>query len=600
MIFKIPIEKFNTATSYKKRDCYSQLEEYINGDNTNVCTLYGLRRTGKSTMMFQAMNDIGLEHCGYILCEDGDNYGSLCQKLDEYISQGKKAVFIDEITKLSNFITSSASLADYYSGSGTKIIITGTDSLGLNLVTCGELHNRVELIHTTYISYGEFSRLIEKTDIDDFIHYAGVLSHEDKESNREFFDRKSASRYIDSAISNNITNTFFKDKLPASFAHKYDKLVGLQNRNMLIPTITAIVEMYSGIITKDAIDAYFGQEAYFNADISSALQLLGKHNIFIDKENFHDDFEGQIVSAINSRRAVNDTVEPEAVSQIVDYLYDLELIVSIPLVRHNDTDNAKRRGREFQYESTEYIYQAGIKYCQAKAIIEVIKNSNDIDLSPAEREILCQKIEDDVKGQILEISIYNDLLKLLDNNKYDIFKMDFTGDKDGEIDIVIRDKQNKEYYCFEVKHSKQIDEHQQINLSYSPFKEIMDRNYGTRKFSAVIYRGDTISPNENEIAYLNVERFLSLLYLSPEPTIDQIIQDCLDSNKQIEINKINKPKGPSSGISSELQNLVENLSEFGNNIKKGVSETVAKEKERVQYSFEHIAKQIKHSFELSR
>ena len=87
MIFEIPIEKFNTATSYKKRDCYSQLEEYINGDNTNVCTLYGLRRTGKSTMMFQAMNDIGLEHCGYILCEDGDNYGSLCQKLLQILLQ---------------------------------------------------------------------------------------------------------------------------------------------------------------------------------------------------------------------------------------------------------------------------------------------------------------------------------------------------------------------------------------------------------------------------------------------------------------------------------------------------------------------------------
>lgn len=599
MIFEIPIQKYNTANAYKKRDCYSQLEEYINNDNTNVCILYGLRRTGKSTMMFQAMKDIGPYNCGYILCEDGDSYGKLCQKLNEYISQGKKAVFVDEITKLSDFITSSASLADYYSGSGTKIIITGTDSLGLNLVTCGELHNRVEPIHTTFISYGEFSRLIEKTDIDDFIHYAGVLSHEDKECDREFFDKKSASRYIDSAISSNITNTFFKDRLPSSFAHKYDKLVGLHNRNMLIPTITAIVEMYSGIITKDVIDAYFGQEKYFNADISSALQILGKHNVFIGKENFNDDFEGQIVSAINSRRDINDTVEPETVSQIIDYLYELELIISIPMIRHNDSDSAKRRGKEYQYESTEYIYQAGIKYCQAKAIIDILKTSNDIDLSPAEREILCQKLEEDVKGQILEITVFNDSMKFLDNKKYDIFKMDFTGDKSGEIDIIIYDKQNKEYYCFEVKHSKQIDERQQSNLSYRPFQDIMDKNFGTRKFSAVLYRGETVSPNKNGIAYLNVEKFLSLLYSTPEPAVEKIIEDCLHLNKQIEDN-VNKPKGPSSGIASDTKSQIDLWHDFGKEVNKNIKKIVLEEKARVQYSFEHIVKQIEHSFGLSR
>lgn len=90
MICETPIKKYNEANLYKKRDCYSQLEEYINNNNTNVCVLYGLRRTGKSTMMFQAMKDIGLDNSGYILCEDGDSYGKICQKLNEYITQEKK------------------------------------------------------------------------------------------------------------------------------------------------------------------------------------------------------------------------------------------------------------------------------------------------------------------------------------------------------------------------------------------------------------------------------------------------------------------------------------------------------------------------------
>ena len=59
-------EKFNTnilvggalismvrgVEKWKRRFCYSQLEKYLRSDETDrVCILYGLRRTGKTTMM---------------------------------------------------------------------------------------------------------------------------------------------------------------------------------------------------------------------------------------------------------------------------------------------------------------------------------------------------------------------------------------------------------------------------------------------------------------------------------------------------------------------------------------------------------------------
>lgn len=600
MIFDIPQKKYDEANTYKTRDCYDDLSDYINNSSTKVCVLYGLRRTGKSTMMFQAMNAIGLENVGYILCEDGDNYGELRKKINEYISENKKVVFIDEITKLSNFITSSASLADYYSGTGTKIVITGTDSLGLNLVKSGELYDRTEGIHTTYISYGEFSKLICNTDIDDFIHYAGVLSHEERESDRSFFNRETASRYIDSAISNNITNTFFRSRLPSSFTCKYDKLIGLHNRNILVPTITAIVEMYSGLITKDVLDAYFNQKPYFNADLSSALQLLEKHDLFIDRQKFGDNFEGQIAAAINSRRDIKDYVEPEAVSQIIDYLYDLELIVSIPIVRHNDNENAIKRGREYLYSTNEYIYQAGIKYCQAKAVIELIKKSNDIDLSPAEKEMLCQKLDEDVKGQILEVSVFHDTTRFLNKDRYDVFKMSFTGSKDGEIDMVIYDKQEKTHYCFEIKHSEQIDEGQQENLVYEPFQKITSDNYGTRKMNVVLYRGETNIHPTNEVVYLNAGDFLSELYRSQGISISNIIDNCIGKHHQNNKNNIDKPNSPSDKLSLDTERTVKSLSDFAKNVKQNVSEIISKEKKRVTSSFEYIVKRVEHGLGMSR
>ena len=59
---------------YKKRFLYSQLYDYINKKmspelNSKVCCLYGMRRTGKTVMMHQAMREINnyektlLLHC---------------------------------------------------------------------------------------------------------------------------------------------------------------------------------------------------------------------------------------------------------------------------------------------------------------------------------------------------------------------------------------------------------------------------------------------------------------------------------------------------------------------------------------------------------
>ena len=545
MIFNVPIKKYEEANSYQKRDCFKQLDEYLNNNSTKVCTLYGLRRTGKTTMMFQAMKDTGLENCGYILCEKGDTYKELCTKLDEYIKAGKKAVFIDEITKISNFLYTSASLADYYSGMGCKIIITGTDSLGLNLAARGELYDRVINIHTTYLSYGEFSKLTGMNDCDDFIHYAGVLSHESDVKMREFYDRSTASHYIDTAISDNITNTFFNKNLPQEFIHKFNKLIGLHNENILIPVITCIVEMYSGIITRDTLNAYFKQLS-LNMDISSALDLLERHGVFINRDDFDDNFEAQIAFALNQKR-YNVYIDEDTVNQIKEYLYDLELMVKIPLIRYS-SNNLKK---PYTYETEEYIYQAGMKYCQAKNIIDIIKNNNDLNMSPIEKNSLCTKIEEDIKGQILEVNIFNDIQNLLNSDRYDAFKWQFTGSRDGEIDIVIQDKINKFYYCFEVKHSDKIEPQQQKNLVFKPYLDILSANYGLMKDAIVLYRGDT-TILENGIEYINADDFLTEMYKSNDKNLDKIISSCIKKGIQnSDVSLKNKQKSKNMYIIEE-------------------------------------------------
>ena len=43
----------------KKRDCFSQLQKYVYGNSYGkVCLLYGLRRTGKTTLLFQTISEM--------------------------------------------------------------------------------------------------------------------------------------------------------------------------------------------------------------------------------------------------------------------------------------------------------------------------------------------------------------------------------------------------------------------------------------------------------------------------------------------------------------------------------------------------------------
>ena len=44
---------FDDIGDLKRRDCYGILESYVRGNEKKVCILYGLRRTGKTTMIGQ-------------------------------------------------------------------------------------------------------------------------------------------------------------------------------------------------------------------------------------------------------------------------------------------------------------------------------------------------------------------------------------------------------------------------------------------------------------------------------------------------------------------------------------------------------------------
>ena len=222
------------AEGYRHRDCYHQLRRYVFGKpDGRVCILYGLRRTGKTTMLCQLMlemPDEELSKTAYMKIRVSDTMASVNRDMKRLHGLGIRTVLVDEATLMRDFIDSAALLSDVYAAMGMKIVMSGTDSLGFRLAMDQELYDRAIAIPTTYIPFSEHSRLLGIRDVDDYIEFggtlrAGELNFEDPELrvvDASFRDDESTRRYIDTSISRNIQNSLRNYNGGGHFRHLLD------------------------------------------------------------------------------------------------------------------------------------------------------------------------------------------------------------------------------------------------------------------------------------------------------------------------------------------------------------------------------------------
>ena len=110
-----------SVAKFDKRDCFRNLERFIKESyDGKICILYGLRRTGKTTLLFQMISELPVEQTAYIKAQTTDNMSLLRKDLDKLFKLGYKYVFIDEITLLADFINNAAVLSDIFGMMGMK------------------------------------------------------------------------------------------------------------------------------------------------------------------------------------------------------------------------------------------------------------------------------------------------------------------------------------------------------------------------------------------------------------------------------------------------------------------------------------------------
>ena len=494
-----------TASQYERRDCFSKIQNFLKTPAADkVCLVFGLRRTGKTTLLKQlvlAMNEEEQKSAIYIKASTENTIEELNADLKLANKLKYKYVLIDEITLIEKFIDNAALLSDVYAVQGMKIVLSGTDSLGFWFAQNEELYDRAVTIHTTFVPFREYSRLLKIDDIDEYIRYGGTLkagetNFEDSDANAfnaSFRTDESTRRYIDTAIAQNIQHSLkCYDR-----GNHFRNLIDLYKKDELTNAINRIIEDMNQAFTVDVITRDFK-----SSDLGSAKDLLRREKDETKRTDFLDTFDAsdvtkKLMEILKIRNKERQTIEIEDVhiQEITEYLKALDLL-EIVYTENIPISNKKQERIIFT--------QSGMRFCQAQVLVYSLMQDEVFGSLTGElRDIITEKILEDVRGRMLEDIVFLETKRTY-GSKRNVFKLKFAS---GEFDMVIQDKTKKHCEIFEIKHSEEpfpaqyrhINDEEKISLTEAQFGKVVRR--------CVLYRGKS-EMLENGVEYKNVEEFL--------------------------------------------------------------------------------------------
>lgn len=484
-----------SVEGYKKRECFSTLQEYLESNITDkVFVLCGLRRTGKTTLIRQAigeMSDEQFDQAAFIQADSSCTLAQMNKTLQDLESAGYRYVFIDEVTLMEDFIEGAALFSDIYAASGMKLVLSGTDSLGFIFTEDESLYDRCIMLHTTFIPYREFDRVLGFQDIDDYIRYGGTMSISGKryQSASTFSSAQTAGEYVDSAIAHNIQHSLRNYQ----YGDHFRALRELYDSNELTNAIQRIVEDINHAFTLDVLTRRFHSHDLrvsannLRHDRSAPSDILDQ----VDTDEITDKLRA-LLSIMNPEERTVELTDTHRV-QIKEYLHLLDLVVDMPAVQINNYNSKSERT---------IITQPGMRYAQTQALIgRLLQDDAFRSYSLQERTMAAQRIMSEVMGRMMEDIVLLETQTARPDTQ--VFPLQFAV---GEFDMVVFDQESQSCEIYEIKHSTEIVPQQTRHLLDQKKCDDTAFRFGEIKRKGVIYRGPATMVDE--IEYINVEDYL--------------------------------------------------------------------------------------------
>ena len=470
--------------NYKKRECIQMLRDYIFKDIADkVFILYGLRRTGKTTLIRQIILELSesdFNKAAFIQITSKDSLSDIDEDLRLLEKNGYKYVFLDEVTLMEDFIEGASLFSDIYASSGMKILLSGTDSLGFAFSKEEQLYDRCIMLHTTFIPYREFENVLGIYGIDEYIRYGGTMSLGGINYNvsTPFSNIKDTEEYINTSIAKNIQHSL---KMYQYGGH-FRQLLDLYEKGELTNVINRVVEDMNHRFTKSVVERITA-----NNLLGDRVDSLNLDKVTLGIKNMLD---------ILNKEEQSVDISDVHMTQIKEYLAILDLIKEIDLEYLPEVN---------QKSKIIVVTQPGLRYAQAEAIVEnLLLDEKFQELDIQKRTRILERLLSEIRGRMMEDIILLET-KLAKKDKH-VFKLQFPI---GEFDMVVQDPKTLSCEIYEIKYSKERACEQYRHINDEEKCAMTTHRYGNITGRYVIYRGE--NTEMDTIQYLNVEDYLKSL-----------------------------------------------------------------------------------------
>ncbi len=470
--------------NYKKKECIQMLRDYIFKDiDDKVFILYGLRRTGKTTLIRQIILELSesdFNKAAFIQVTSKDSLSDIDEDLRLLEKNGYKYVFLDEVTMMEDFIEGSALFSDIYASSGMKIVLSATDSLGFTFSKEEQLYDRCIMLHTTFIPYREFENVLGIYGIDEYIRYGGTMSLGGINYNAStpFSNIKDTEEYINTSIAKNIQHSL---KMYQYGGH-FRQLLDLYEKGELTNVINRVVEDMNHRFTKSVVERITA-----NNLLGDRVDSLNLDKVTLGIKNMLD---------ILNKEEQSVDISDVHMTQIKEYLAILDLIKEIDLEYLPEVN---------QKSKIIVVTQPGLRYAQAEAIVEnLLLDEKFQELDIQKRTRILERLLSEIRGKMMEDIVLLET-KLAKKDKH-VFKLQFPI---GEFDMVVQDPKTLSCEIYEIKYSKERACEQYRHINDEEKCAMTTHRYGNITGRYVIYRGE--NTEMDTIQYLNVEDYLKSL-----------------------------------------------------------------------------------------
>ncbi len=415
-------ETFTTDISdMNKRKAFATLKDFVLSDECyqgKILAVCGLKITGKTTLLKQLLCDIVAytASCAFLEMQDSDTMKTLERRIEEEQAKGKTVIFINEITKVCDFINNSASLADCFAKAGVRIIISGMDSLSIAFAEDYELYDRVRKVNTTYISFAEYHTLFPSEDINDYIRYGGLFYKNEAEKSTIRYEN--ILSYLHDAVTMNIANSLKNN----ADIDKRDSALKNINKTELKRITENVVGLYSGSTT--------------DGEIITALT---------DKKDNAEQFARMLGSGKNA----DCYITPQMIKELEKWLKEIGFLAFIEKRTFTNVSGVwKKLSPTYEY----HIVQPAVRYSFLKKAAESeIERYQHLDKQRQKEmaETLNRNMLDEIVGQ----TVIFDVMSSLSDERYIVCKPEFMHENRliNGYDMLIYDRQENSYRYFLIR-----------------------------------------------------------------------------------------------------------------------------------------------------